>query len=128
MSFVLAARLLLYAQMVLGILQSPGVLNGVTGILHTHRTLAFVIPAVAFWAFRPLAGVPGGFVRTAARFGPLVALVVGSLNWVGFKMLGAIPVEAYLSIMAVHIVVSLATVAFVEIAAGKQRRARAGSA
>lgn len=124
MSLILGTRLLLYVQIVLGTLQSPGLFNGVPAILHTHRALAFVIPVVAFLAFRPSLLVPGGIARSIARFGPLVALGLGLVNWVGFKMLAMIPVEAYLAVMGVHMLVGIAVVAFVEIAAGRDRRAR----
>ena len=127
MSLILATRILLYAQIVLGTLQSPGLYNGVPGILHTHRTLAFIIPVVAFLAFRPSPHAPGGIARMFARFGPVVSLILGLINWVGFKMLAVIPVEAYLAVMGIHMLVGIAVVAFVEVSAGKDRRARIAS-
>ena len=124
MPLILATRILLYAQIVLGTLQSPGLYNGVPGILHTHRTLAFIIPVVAFFAFGPHRSAPGGLARVFARYGPAAALILGLINWVGFKMLAAIPVEAYFAVIGVHMLVGIAVVAFVEISAGKDRRAR----
>ena len=124
MSLILATRILLYVQIALGTLQSPGLYNGVPGILHTHRTLAFIIPVVAYLAFRPSLHAPGGLARLAARYGPVASLILGLINWVGFKMLAAIPVEAYFIVMGIHMLVGIAVVAFVEISAGKDRRAR----
>lgn len=51
MNLVLGTRIALYVQLALGIAQSPGVANDVPGLLHTHRTLAFIIPVLAFLAF-----------------------------------------------------------------------------
>ena len=124
MSLILVTRLLLYAQIILGTLQSPGLMNGVPAILHTHRSLAFVIPVVAFLAFRPKAGVPASVAGLAARYGPVVTLGLGLVNWIGFKFLAVMPVEAYLAVMGVHMLVGIAVVAFVEVAAGKARRAQ----
>lgn len=126
MNLVLGTRIALYVQLALGIAQSPGVANDVPGLLHTHRTLAFIIPVLAFLAFGVRPGIPQTTVRTLARFAPLVALIVGLTNWVGFKMMGAIPVEAYWSIMIVHFVWGIAVVAFAEMAAGQANRATRG--
>ncbi len=126
MNLVLGTRIALYVQLALGIAQSPGVANDVPGLLHTHRTLAFFIPVLAFLAFGVRPGIPQTTVRTLARFAPLVALLVGLTNWVGFKMMGAIPVEAYWSIMIVHFVWGIAVVAFAEMAAGQASRATRG--
>ncbi len=126
MNLVLGTRIALYVQLALGIAQSPGVANDVPGLLHTHRTLAFIIPVLAFLAFGVRPGIPQTTVRTLARFAPLVALLVGLTNWVGFKMLAAIPVEAYWSIMIVHFVWGIAVVAFAEMAAGQASRATRG--
>ncbi len=126
MNLVLGTRIALYVQLALGIAQSPGVANDVPGLLHTHRTLAFIIPVLAFLAFGVRPGIPQTTVRTLARFAPLVALLVGLTNWVGFKMMGAIPVEAYWSIMIVHFVSGIAVVAFAEMAAGQASRATRG--
>jgi len=126
MNLVLGTRIALYVQLALGIAQSPGVANDVPGLLHTHRTLAFIIPVLAFLAFGVRPGIPQTTVRTLARFAPLVALLVGLTNWVGFKMMGAIPVEAYWSIMIVHLVWGIAVVAFAEMAAGQASRATRG--
>ena len=122
----MGTRIALYVQLALGIAQSPGVANDVPGLLHTHRTLAFIIPVLAFLAFGVRPGIPQTTVRTLARFAPLVALLVGLTNWVGFKMMGAIPVEAYWSIMIVHFVWGIAVVAFAEMAAGQASRATRG--
>ncbi len=126
MNLVLGTRIALYVQLALGIAQSPGVANDVPGLLHTHRTLAFIIPVLAFLAFGVRPGIPQTTVRTLARFAPLGALLVGLTNWVGFKMMGAIPVEAYWSIMIVHFVWGIAVVAFAEMAAGQASRATRG--
>jgi hypothetical protein len=126
MNLVFGTRIALYVQLALGIAQSPGVANDVPGLLHTHRTLAFIIPVLAFLAFGVRPGIPQTTVRTLARFAPLVALLVGLTNWVGFKMMGAIPVEAYWSIMIVHFVWGIAVVAFAEMAAGQASRATRG--
>jgi hypothetical protein len=127
MSLVLVTRILLYAQVVLGTLQSPGLYNGVPGILHTHRTLGFVIPIVAFLAFRPRAGAAASVARTIARYGPAFSLLLGLINWIGFKTLALLPTEGYFIVMGIHMVVGFAIVAFVEITAGKDRRAQVRS-
>ena len=126
MNLVLGTRIALYVQLALGIAQSPGVANDVPGLLHTHRTLAFIIPVLAFLAFGVRPGIPQTTVRTLARFAPLVSLLVGLVNWVGFKMMAAIPGEAYWSIMIVHFVWGIAVVAFAEMAAGQASRATRG--
>jgi hypothetical protein len=123
MSLVLATRILLYVQFVLGILQSPGLYNGVPALLHTHRAVAFVVPIVAFLAFRPSATLPRSTAKTVARYGPGVSLVLGLVNWIGFKTFAIIPAEAYFVVIAIHMLVGMAVVACVEIASGKARRA-----
>ena len=123
MNLVLGTRIALYFQLALGIAQSPGVANDVPGLLHMHRTLAFIVPVLAFLAFGVRPGIPQTTVRTLARFAPLVALIIGLINWIGFKMMGAIPVEAYWSVMIVHFAWGIAVVAFAEIAAGQASRA-----
>ncbi len=126
MSLVLGTRIALYLQLALGIAQSPGVANDVPGLLHMHRTLAFIVPVLAYLAFGIRSGVPQTTVRTLARFAPLVALILGLVNWVGFKMMAVIPVEAYWSVMVVHFVWGIAVVAFAEMAAGQANRALRG--
>ena len=160
MSLVLGTRIALYLQLALGIAQSPGVANDVPGLLHMHRTLAFIVPVLAYLAFgthptlqtmvltlarfapprvaalilgfvnrswlETRSGVPQTTVRTLARFAPLVALILGLVNWVGFKMMAVIPVEAYWSVMVVHFVWGIAVVAFAEMAAGQANRALRG--
>lgn len=121
----LAARLGLYLQLLLGTLQSPGMYNDVPGILHTHRTLAFVVPVLSFLAFTPMSGPVNATVRVFARYGPLVSLAVGLINWIGFKTMGVMPSEAYLPVIVLHIVVGLAVVAVTEIASGQFNRAKA---
>lgn len=126
MSLVLGTRIALYLQLAIGIAQSPGVANDVPGLLHMHRTLAFIVPVLAYLAFGIRSGVPQTTVRTLARFAPLVALILGLVNWVGFKMMAVIPVEAYWSVMVVHFVWGIAVVAFAEMAAGQANRALRG--
>ena len=126
MTLVVGTRIALYLQVALGIAQSPGVANDVPGLLHMHRTLAFILPVLAYLAFGVRPGVPQTTVRTLARFAPLVSLVIGLVNWVGFKMMSAIPVEAYWSVMVVHFVWGIAVVAFAEIAAGQASRVTRG--
>ncbi len=126
MSLVLGTRIALYLQLAIGIAQSPGVANDVPGLLHVHRTLAFIVPVLAYLAFGIRSGIPQTTVRTLARFAPLVALILGLVNWVGFKMMAMIPVEAYLSVMVVHFVWGIAVVAFAEMAAGQANRALRG--
>ncbi|MCX5985929.1 MAG: hypothetical protein NTX54_05380 [Chloroflexi bacterium] len=126
MSLVLGTRIALYLQLALGIAQSPGVANDVPGLLHMHRTLAFIVPVLAYLAFGIRSGVPQTTVRTLARFAPFAALILGLVNWVGFKMMAVIPVEAYWSVMVVHFVWGIAVVAFAEMAAGQANRALRG--
>ncbi len=126
MSLVLGTRIALYLQLAIGIAQSPGVANDVPGLLHVHRTLAFIVPVLAYLAFGIRSGIPQTTVRTLARFAPLVALILGLVNWVGFKMMAVIPVEAYWSVMVVHFVWGIAVVAFAEMAAGQANRALRG--
>ncbi len=126
MSLVLGTRIALYLQLAIGIAQSPGVANDVPGLLHMHRTLAFIVPVLAYLAFGIRSGIPQTTVRTLARFAPLVALILGLVNWVGFKMMAVIPVEAYWSVMVVHFVWGIAVVAFAEMAAGQANRALRG--
>ena len=126
MSLVLGTRIALYLQLAPGIAQSPGVANDVPGLLHVHRTLAFIVPVLAYLAFGIRSGIPQTTVRTLARFAPLVALILGLVNWVGFKMMAVIPVEAYWSVMVVHFVWGIAVVAFAEMAAGQANRALRG--
>lgn len=112
-------RLLLYAQLLLGLILAFGPSIGIAvgrGAGDIHSLIGIVIAVAALIALRPLPTIPDDAVRGLARFFPLLPLALG----LGF-MVGAVP--AHTPIVAIHMILGILTIALVEIAAGRQRRA-----
>ncbi len=114
-------RIALYIQFLLGLVRFFGPRIGFSldnRVWDTHVTLAIVITLLALYALRPLPDVPSSGVRVAARFAPLVPLLVG----IGF-LTGVIPTGA---LVVVHMLLGVLTIALVEMASGQERRALRG--
>lgn len=118
MRLVWTLRIMLYAQVVLGLIRFDALMRGEASnriISEAHMTLGIVIAILALIVFSPRPTVPGTTLRMLAAVMPLAPLLVG----LGFRF-GGIggPV-----LVGVHILLGLATVALAEMAAGRQRRA-----
>jgi hypothetical protein len=111
-------RIALYVQLLLGLTRYFGPLVGLVlnqRIWETHISLGVLIVLLALYALRPLPGVGTTGVRVAARFMPLLPLLLG----VGF-LAQLIPTGPF---VILHMVLGLATIALVEVASGQERRA-----
>jgi hypothetical protein len=115
-------RVALYIQLVLGLIRyitaytgwTPGlVLSG--PLWNLHPGLGILIAILALIALRPLPGVPQSGVRTAARFMPLAPLALG-LGLITDALGGA-------AVVGLHMLLGIVTIALVEMAAARQRRA-----
>jgi len=117
-------RICLYVQLLLGIVRffGPRVSDFVLNqhIWELHRGLAFVIAILAIIALRPKPGVENNGIRITARFFPLLPLLLG----LGF-MLGIAYSE---SLVILHMVLGIISLALVEMAAARERRSRVASA
>jgi len=115
---VLILRILLYIQLILGLIIYFGPLAGLTlgrGSLDFHGALGILIAIIALVVLRPTHGVPNSGVRTAARFFPLVPLVFG-LGFM-FRLISGNP------LVIIHMLLGIAALGLVEAAAARQRRA-----
>ena len=113
MGLVWATRIALYAQLLLGFDRFSNPTTGLTQNL--HLLFGILIAALAFVAFRPIPGLPTPGPRPAARFLSLVPLAVGLY----FRAAGQVPAV----LVILHVLLAFATLAVVEIAAARQRRA-----
>ena len=84
-----------------------------------HLGLGVLVAVLCLIAFRPLPGLENLGPRQLARFFPLVPLAIGLY----FRFGGLI----YTPLLIAHVILAFLTVAFVEIAAARQRRALASS-
>ncbi|HEY8475699.1 MAG TPA: hypothetical protein VIN09_02385 [Chloroflexota bacterium] len=112
-------RIALYLQVLLGLGRFFGLVTQ-QRLWETHITLGIVITILAIVALRPTARIPQDGVRRLARFVPLAPLALGLA--MTFDLLNGRP----LAIVLVHMALGLATVALVEMAAARQRRALRG--
>ena len=103
--------------MVLGFDRYSRMEPGVTQNLHLG--LGVLVAVLCLIAFRPVPGLENPGPRQLARFSPLVPLAIGLY----FRFGGSI----YPPLLIAHVLLAFLTVAFVEIAAARQRRALAGS-
>lgn len=111
-------RIALYVQVLLGLGRLFGLITN-TRVWETHISLGILITVLALIAFRPVTGVVNDSLRMRARFAPIVPLALG-LAMFG-KLLSGMP------IVVIHMLLGLTTVALVEMAAGRQRRASGSS-
>ena len=117
MALVWAARIVLYAQMLLGFDRYSRMEPGVTQNLHLGFGLLAAV--LCLIAFRPVPGLINPGPRQVARFMALAPLALGLY----FRFIGPI----YTSLLILHISLAFLTVAFVEIASARQRRGMAAS-
>lgn len=119
---VVTLRILLYFQFLLGIAHMfPFFIGPVFSLLIVmglHLAVAVVITLLAPLALGPVPGVPEIGVRKLARIFPLAPLLLGLAIFFGV-VLGPLWV-------GLHILLGIATIALVEIAAARQRRALQG--
>jgi hypothetical protein len=122
LALLLVLRIALYIQLVLGLIRYVTAYTGWTPgfvlagpLWDLHPGLGILIAILALIAFRPLTGVPQNGIRTAARFMPLAPLALGLLLL--FDVLGGA------AIVGIHMLLGVITIALVEMAAARQRRA-----
>lgn len=114
---LIALRIALYAQLALGLSRLFGASFAFDRrIWDLHILLALIIVVLALIALRPMDRVPQTALRAAARFAPLLPLLLG----VGF-LAGVLPRSP--AIVGVHALLGLATIGLVEMSSARQRRA-----
>jgi hypothetical protein len=114
-------RILLYVQLLLGLVKYGGERIGLPPLGHVfdfHELIGVIVAILAIYALRPLPGVQDTGVRMAARFFPLLPLVLG-IGFVAIPNLVSTP-----HIVLLHMVLGIATIALVEIASAQQRRSQ----
>jgi hypothetical protein len=111
-ALVWAVRILLYAQLLLGFDRFSRGGSGLTQDL--HLVFGVIIAALALVAFRPVPGLREPGPRQAARFGPLAPLAIGLF----FRATGMVLTP----LVVLHVILAFAVVAFVEVAAARQKR------
>jgi hypothetical protein len=111
-----ALRILLYIQLLLGLVKYAGPSTGVTlgHVFDIHVLIGVIIAILAIYALRPLPSVRNSGVRMAARFFPILPLALG----LGF-LAHAIPEGGF---VILHMILGIATIALVEMASAQQRR------
>lgn len=103
----------LYLQLLLGVLLILNVIGG-PGVRTVHISLGILVAVSAIFVLRPLPAAPNNWVRSAARFAPLVAFAI-SFVLQAFGIYGA-------SVGYIHVALGIATIGIVEAAAAGQRR------
>ena len=112
MRLVWAARIALYVQLLLGFDRWSRMEPGLTQNLHLG--IGILVAVLCLIAFRPVPGLVDPGPRQLARFLPLAPLALGLY----FRFIGPI----YTPLLIAHVILAFLTVAFVEIAAARQRR------
>jgi hypothetical protein len=112
MALVWAARIALYVQLLLGFdrwtRMEPGIMQ------ELHYGVGILAAILCLIAFRPVPGLTNPGPRVAARFMAFGPLALGLY----FRYVGPI----YTPLLIAHVILAFLTVAFVEIAAARQRR------
>jgi hypothetical protein len=114
-------RILLYIQLLLGLVKYGGQRIGLPPLGHVfdvHELIGVIIAILAIYALRSQPGVQNTGIRVAARFFPLLPLVLG-LGFVAMPNILSLP-----HIVLLHMVLGIATIALVEMASAQQRRAQ----
>lgn len=116
MRLVWVLRIALVVQLLLGFERLIGT-GGGRLVADLHLGLGLLIAVLAPIVFRPLPELPSMPIRRLARFAPLAPLFVGlGMRYGNFDRTIFIPL---------HVVLAFATIAIIEIAAARQRRALA---
>ena len=117
MAIVWAARVALYVQLLLGADRWSRMEPGLTQELHLG--VGILVGALCLVAFRPVPGLADPGPRVLARFLPLAPLAIGLY----FRFVGPI----YTPLLILHVILAFLSVAFVEIAAARQRKGMAAA-
>src|SRR5688500_7974730 len=112
MRLVWAARIALYGQVLLGLDRWSRMEPGVTQNLHLG--LGVLVAGLCLVAFRPVPGLVDAGPRQLAQFLPLAPLALGLY----FRFIGPINTP----LLIAHVALAFISVAFVEIAAARQRK------
>src|SRR5579859_1788449 len=115
---LLVLRVLLYIQLVLGLFryaQRFG-LPALDHIFDIHVAIGVIVAILAIIALRSLPSVPNTGIRIAARFFPLLPLLLGF----GF-MANVVPTHYF---VILHMILGIATIGLVEAASAQQRRSQ----
>lgn len=107
-------RVALYLQLALGLGRFTGLISD-RRVWETHLSLGLLIAVLALVALRPRSAAPADPLGRLARFAPLAPLALGLGMRLG--LLGGPPV------VLGHMTLGLATIALVELAAARHRRA-----
>jgi hypothetical protein len=115
---LLVLRFLLYIQLVLGLFRYAARygLPDLGHIFDVHVLIGVIVAILAIVALRSLPGVPNTGVRIAARFFPLLPLLLG------FGFLANVVPTHYFVIL--HMILGIATIGLVEAASAQQRRSQ----
>ena len=110
---LLVLRIALYLQVLLGLARFFGYITN-QRLWETHISLGVVIAVLALLAMGPHPRLRQDAMRTAARFLPLVTLLLGLAMWQ--DLVTARPV------VMIHMLLGLISVGLVERAAAQQKR------
>lgn len=119
MSKLVALRLLMYIQLATGLIRAAP-FAGVTVSLSlgvVHLVIGIIAVILAPLALGPVDGIPESTVRRLARMAPLAPLLIG----LGLRF-GVLLSPWWI---LVHVLLGIATIALIEMAAARQRRALA---
>lgn len=117
MALLWILRIALYVQLLLGLAKYFGPSVGIDlnqRIWEIHISLGILIALLALYALRPISKVRYTTTRAAARFAPLLPLVLG----LGFEF-HLIPTGR---VVIIHMVLGVLTIGLVEMAAARQKR------
>jgi hypothetical protein len=116
---LLVLRIALYLQLILGVARLARVEFAMgRGIWDTHMVTGLVVVVLALIVFRPLRSIEPSVLRTVARFMPIVPFAIGIAMFGMVSLLAKSP-----TLIMAHALLGLATIAVIEMAAGRQRRA-----
>jgi hypothetical protein len=116
---LLILRIALFLQLILGVARLARVeFVMARGIWDLHMTIGLVVVVLAIIAFRPIRSVEPSTLRTIARFLPIAPFAIGIAMFEMVNLVTKTP-----TLIMVHALLGLATIAVIEMAAGRQRRA-----
>ena len=114
-----ALRILLYVQLLLGLVKYAGPSLGLPGlgrVFDVHILLGLIVAILAIYVLRSIPGVRNSGVRLAARFFPILPLALG----IGF-LAHVVPLAGF---VILQMLLGIATIGLVEVATAQQRRAQ----
>jgi hypothetical protein len=115
---LLVLRVLLYIQLLLGLFRYAERfgLPSIGRLFDVHVLIGVIVAILAIIALRSVPGVRNTGIRIAARFFPLLPLLLGF----GFQA-NVVPTHYF---VILHMILGIATIGLIEAASAQQRRAQ----